>query len=85
MQTKRKSKDYIPVTVPFSAASRAGELEGKSIEISTWANRVVWTDRMLNALSVGVRSGKNDYFSERGYRSLRLAHSAYVQSLAGTH
>ncbi|WP_431197880.1 IS110 family transposase [Rhodopirellula bahusiensis] len=27
----------------------------------------------------------NAYFSERGYRSLRLAHSAYVQSLDGTH
>ncbi len=27
----------------------------------------------------------NAYFSERGYRSLRLAHSAYVQSLEGTH
>ena len=57
--TKRKSKDYILVTVPFSAASRAGDLDGKStIEISDWANRCVWTDRMLNALTVGVRGGK---------------------------
>jgi len=59
MTTKSKSKDYIPVTVPFSAASRTGELEGKSTrEISSWANRNVWTDRMLNALTVGVRGGK---------------------------
>jgi len=59
MPAKRKSKDYIPVTVPFSAASRAGEPEKKSaIEISSWANRSVWTDRMLDALTVGVRGGK---------------------------
>lgn len=65
MPTKRKSKDYIPVTVPFSAespsakASRTGEPEKKStIEISSWANRSVWTDRMLDALTVGVRGGK---------------------------
>ena len=87
MTTKSKSKDYIPVTVPFSAASRTGELEGKSTrEISSWANRNVWTDRMLNALTVGVRGGKsNTYFTERGYRSLRMAHSGYVQSLQGNH
>jgi len=27
----------------------------------------------------------NAYFSERGYKSLRVAHSAYVESLEGTH
>lgn len=59
MTTKRKSKDYIPVTVPFTAATHAGEPEKKSTrEISSWANRTVWTDRMLNALTVGVRGGK---------------------------
>ncbi len=27
----------------------------------------------------------NAYFTERGYRSLRTAHSGYVQSLTGNH
>ena len=77
MQTKRKSKDYIPVTVPFSTASHAGELDGKSaIEISDWANRTVWTDRMLNALSVGVRGGKWHALIDKVYSELNLFTSA---------
>ncbi len=75
MTTKRKSKDYIPVTVPFSAASHAGDPRRElKREISAWANRSVWTERMLDA-----------HFTERGYRSLRTAHSGYVQSLRGNH
>ncbi len=77
MPAKRKSKDYIPVTVPFSAASRTGELEGKSTrEISSWANRVVWTDRMLNALLVGVRGGKWHALIDKVYSELNLFVSA---------
>ena len=83
MPAKRKSKDYIPVTVPFSAespsakASRAGEPEKKSaIEISSWANRSVWTDRMLNALSVGVRGGKWHALIDKVSRELNLFVSA---------
>jgi len=73
MAAKRKSKDYIPVTVPFTAASRAGELGEKStIEISQWANRVVWTDRMLNALTVGVRGGKWHALLDKVYSELNL-------------
>jgi len=73
MQAKRKPKDYIPVTVPFKAASRAGELDGKStIEISDWANRVVWTDRMLDALTVGVRGGKWHALIDKVYSELNL-------------
>lgn len=56
---KRRLRTYIPETVPFKAAIRAGDPKKKSaIEISSWVNRTVWTDRMLNALSVGVRGGK---------------------------
>jgi RNA-directed DNA polymerase len=83
MQTKRQSKDYIPVTVPFSAespsekASRAGDLDKKStIEISDWANRVVWTNRMLDALTVGVRGGKWHALIDKVYRELNLFVSA---------
>lgn len=75
--TKRKTKDYIPVTVSFSAASRAGELGQKSIiEISDWANRCVWTDRMLNALCVGVRGGKWHALIDKVYSELNLFTSA---------
>ena len=52
-QTNRRTKDYTPVTVPFSAR-RAGD----PLEIPQWANRYVWTDRMLDTLSVGVKGGK---------------------------
>ena len=77
MQAKRKSKDYIPVTVPLNAASRAGDLDGKStIETSDWANRVVWTDRMLNALSVGVRGGKWHALCDKVCSELNLFVSA---------
>lgn len=77
MPAKRKSKDYIPVTVPFSAASRAGDLvEKSSREISSWANRCVWTDRMLNALTVGVRGGKWHALIDKVYRELNLFASA---------
>jgi RNA-directed DNA polymerase len=77
MQAKRKSKDYIPVTVPFSAASRAGEPEKRSPrEISSWANRHVWTDRMLDALTVGVRGGKWHALIDKVYSKLNLYMSA---------
>jgi RNA-directed DNA polymerase len=83
MPAKRNSKGYIPVTVPFSAetpstvASRAGDLgEKSSREISSWANRCVWTDRMLNALTVGVRGGKWHALIDKVYRELNLFASA---------
>lgn len=75
---KRKSNDYIPVTVPFSAASRAGKPTKKSTrEISEWANRNVWTDRMLDALTVGVRGGKWHALFDKVCSELNLSLSAY--------
>ena len=77
MTPKRKPKEYIPVTVPFLEASRIGELEGKSTrEISCWANRSVWNDRMLNALTVGVRGGKWHALIDKVYSELNLSMSA---------
>ena len=32
-----------------------------------------------------TRRWPNAYFRERGYRSLRMSHTAYVQSLEGPH
>ena len=83
MQAKRKSKDYIPVTVPFSTesssgkASRAGDPDGNpALEVSDWANATVWTKRMLNALDVGVQGGKWHALIDKVYRELNLFTSA---------
>jgi RNA-directed DNA polymerase len=77
MQPKSKRKDYIPVTVPFQAASHAGDpMEKSACSISTWANRVVWTDPMLNALAVGVRGGKWHALIDKVYSELNLSASA---------
>lgn len=77
MTTKSKPKNYIPVTVPFSAASHAGEPMKKSTrEISAWANRTVWTERMLDALTVGVRGGKWHALIDKVCSDLNLFASA---------
>lgn len=74
---KRRSKDCIPVTVPFSAASHAGDPEADSPrEIPNWANRNVWTDRMLGALAVGVRGGKWHALIDKVHSELNLYVSA---------
>ncbi len=76
--TKRRAKNYIPVTVPFSAATPAEELEVRESarEIPAWANCCIWTDRMLNALTVGVRGGKWHALSDKVQSELNLFTSA---------
>src|SRR5210317_1638989 len=76
--TKRRAKNYIPVTVPFSAATPAEEPEAREStrEIPAWANRCTWTDRMLNALTVGVRGGKWHALSDKVESELNLFTSA---------
>ena len=76
--TKRRTNNYIPVTVPFSAATPSVELEERESkrEIPAWANRCVWTDRMLNALTVGVRGGKWHALSDKVESELNLYTSA---------
>jgi RNA-directed DNA polymerase len=76
--TKRRAKNYIPVTVPFSAATPTEELEAREStrEIPAWANRCVWTDRMLSALTVGVRGGKWHALSDKVQSELHLFTSA---------
>ena len=76
--TKRRANNYIPVTVPFSAAIPAVELEEREStrEIPAWANRCVWTDCMLNALIVGVRGGKWHALSDKVGSELNLFTSA---------
>jgi RNA-directed DNA polymerase len=77
-QTKRRAKNYIAVTVPFNAATPKAELEAREStrEIPAWANRTVWTDRMLNALSVGVRGGKWHALMDKVESELNLFASA---------
>lgn len=53
MTRPRERKEYIPSTVPF-AATQEGELTG----FQQWAHPAVWTDRMLDTLSTGVKGGK---------------------------
>lgn len=56
-----------PVTVPFAATPA-----GQSPPIAEWANRVVWTDRMLATLHNGVRGGRWHTLSDKVYSSLNL-------------
>ena len=51
--TRQGKRDYTPVTVPFGAIPA-----GEPPSIVEWANRSVWTDRMLETLQCGVRGGK---------------------------
>jgi RNA-directed DNA polymerase len=48
-----KRTDQRLTTVPFGATPAR-----KPVSVKEWANRCVWTDRMLSALQSGVRGGK---------------------------
>jgi RNA-directed DNA polymerase len=56
-----------PATVPFAATPA-----GQPPAIAEWANRVVWTDRMLATLLNGVRGGRWHTLSDKVYSSLNL-------------
>ena len=62
-----KRAEHKPVTVPFAATPA-----GQSPPIAEWANRVVWTDRMLATLHNGVRGGRWHTLSDKVYSSLNL-------------
>lgn len=62
-----KRTDQRPVTVPFGATPA-----GQPPTVKEWANRHVWTDRMLDALLTGVRGGKWHTLSDKVYHSLNL-------------
>jgi RNA-directed DNA polymerase len=65
--SRRKERDYEPVTVPFAASPT-----GKPPSVKDWANRCVWTDPMLNALETGVRGGKWHTLIDKVYAPLNL-------------
>jgi hypothetical protein len=75
-----KRTDQRPATVPFGATPA-----GQPPSVTEWANRDVWTDRMLDALLTGVRGGKwlNVYFADLGLYSLKTAHGRLSQPLTG--
>lgn len=58
-----KRTDQRPATVPFGATPA-----GQPPSIAEWANRAVWTDRMLDALQRGVRGGRWHTLSDKVYQ-----------------
>jgi RNA-directed DNA polymerase len=62
-----KRTDQRPATVPFGATPA-----GQPPTVKEWANRHVWTDRMLDALEAGVRGGKWHTLSDKVYNSMNL-------------
>src|SRR5580692_6277274 len=62
-----KRSDPKPATVPFSATPA-----GQPPSVEEWANRSVWTDRMLDALCKGVRGGKWHTLHDKVYSRSNL-------------
>lgn len=62
-----KRTDQRPAIVPF-AATPAGQPKS----MAEWANRVVWNERMLDALRSGVRGGKWHTLIDKVYNPLNL-------------
>ncbi len=62
-----KRTDQRPATVPFGATPA-----GQPPTVKEWANRHVWTDRMLDALQSGVRGGKWHTLSDKVYETMNL-------------
>ena len=65
---KSKSKDPLPLRVPFAAIPT-----GETLTIDQWAQHVVWTDRMLETLLENkVRGGKWHALIDKVYAPLNL-------------
>mgnify|MGYP001819316088 FL=1 len=90
---RKKDSDLLPKRVPLAATPREN-LDVR--EISHWASRAVWTDRMLETLvERRLKHGKyrltrnarwpNAYFMEEGLYSLRDSHLRFANSLPGTY
>jgi RNA-directed DNA polymerase len=62
-----KRTDQRLTTVPFGATP-----VGQPPSVVEWANRAVWTDRMLSALYSGVRGGKWHTLIDKVYESFNL-------------
>jgi RNA-directed DNA polymerase len=62
-----KRTDQPPVTVPFAATPA-----GAPPSVAEWANRAVWTERMLKALPEGVRGGRWHTLIDKVYQPRNL-------------
>jgi RNA-directed DNA polymerase len=62
-----KRAESKPATVPFGATPA-----GEPPSVKEWANRSVWTDRMLDALLKGVRGGKWHTLHDKVYNRANL-------------
>lgn len=62
-----KRPDQRPATVPFAATPA-----GQPPAVTAWANRAVWTERMLDALAHGVRGGRWHTLSDKVYQPMNL-------------
>lgn len=72
-----KQRDYIPVTVPFSATLTGETSDFVPRSIDQWAHRAVWTDRMLATLLENkVRGGKWHTLIDKVFSKLNLFCSA---------
>ncbi len=67
-----KRTDQRPATVPFAATP-----VGQPPSVEEWANRSVWTDRMLDALEHGVRGGRWHTLSDKVYQPDNLLLASY--------
>ena len=65
--SKPTERNLGPVTVPFAATPT-----GEPSSIVDWANRSVWTDRMLTTLEQGVRGGRWHTLIDKVYAPLNL-------------
>ena len=71
MKTKRA--DSKPDIVPFGATPA-----GQPIPVEDWANRTVWTDRMLDALRKGVRGGKWHALHDEVFNRSTLEFASFI-------
>jgi RNA-directed DNA polymerase len=68
-----KRTDQRPTTVPGKATVPFGATPaGQPPTVKEWANRVVWTDRMLAALEQGARGGKWHTLIDKVYQPNNL-------------
>jgi RNA-directed DNA polymerase len=70
-QHKEDQRTTVPYTVPFTATPAR-----EPPSVKDWANRCVWTDRMLAALETGVRGGRWHTLMDKVFTVQPLLHAS---------
>jgi RNA-directed DNA polymerase len=70
-QRKEEQRTIVPYTVPFTATPAR-----EPPSVRDWANRCVWTDRMLAALETGVRGGRWHTLMDKVFTLQPLLHAS---------